>query len=119
MLVIDDEAGVRETLIDVVEMAGCTAIGAADGAEGLRILSERRPCLVILDLLMPVMSGFQMLDAMRRQPDLAAVPVIISTSAPERAPPGIPVIAKPIDVNALWAWMRRTCPCAHSTPTIV
>lgn len=118
ILVVEDEESARETLIEVVEMAGCSAIGAANGAEGLHLMAKRRPCLVIVDLFMPVMSGFDMLDAMRRQPDLAVVPVVISTSAPDRAPPGVPVIAKPIDVNAVWAWMRRTCSCARAMPTV-
>jgi CheY-like chemotaxis protein len=111
VLVVDDEEDIRETLREVVEMGGCEAIVAANGADGLRLLAKHRPCLVILDLLMPVMSGEQMLEAMRKQPDLAELPVVISTSAPERAPAGVPVLRKPLNLDALWELMRRSCTC--------
>src|SRR5438477_270603 len=97
-------------------MGGCAALMAANGVEAMQVLAKHHPCLVILDLLMPVMGGIEVLDAMRLDPSLAAVPVIISTSAPGRAPPGLPVIAKPIDVNAVWDWMRRTCRCRETPP---
>lgn len=115
VLIVDDEVGIRETLVELVEMGGCSAITAANGAEALKILADRVPCLIILDLLMPVMNGVEMLDAMKTEPALAAVPVVISTSAPSRAPAGIPVIPKPIDVNVVWSWMRRTCRCTLSS----
>src|SRR6188768_4005984 len=99
VLVVDDEEDVRETLREVVEMGGCEAIVAANGADGLQLLAKHRPCLVILDLLMPVMSGEAMLEAMRDQPELAELPVVISTSAPERAPAGVPVLRKPLDLD--------------------
>ena len=111
VLIVDDEEDVRESLRDVVEMMGCAAIMAESGQDALAILAQRRPCLVILDLLMPGMTGAELLDAMRAQPALASVPVVMSTSAPERAPRGVPMLPKPIDVDALCGWMRRVCRC--------
>jgi CheY-like chemotaxis protein len=111
VLIVDDEDDVRESVRDVVEMVGCTAIMASSGAEALAILAGRQPCLIVLDLLMPGMTGAEMLEVMRRQPEHASTPVLISTSAPERAPRGVPVLAKPIDVDALCGWMRRMCQC--------
>jgi CheY-like chemotaxis protein len=112
VLVVDDEEGIRDTLSEVVEMGGCSAIAAANGAEALKVLAERRPCLVILDLLMPIMSGLELLEAIRKQPALATLPVVISTSAPSRAPPGVPVLPKPVDIRAVWDCMRQACSCA-------
>jgi CheY-like chemotaxis protein len=111
VLVVDDEPGTREALAEIVEMAGCSAMTAADGAEALKLLWLRRPCLVILDLTMPVMTGPELLEEMRRVPWLAALPVVISTSAPNRAPPGLPVLPKPIDIDAACAIIRRSCAC--------
>ena len=111
VLVVDDEEGIRETLTEVIEMTGCSAISAADGAEALKMLAERRPCLIILDLLMPVMTGAELLEAMRKDPVLAAVPVVIATSVPHRAPAGVPVLTKPIDIDCMWNLIRRTCRC--------
>jgi CheY-like chemotaxis protein len=119
VLVVDDEEGVRETLREVVEMAGCSAVLAANGAEALKLLEERRPCLIILDLLMPVMTGNEFIEATRQQPELAALPILISTSAPARAPPGFPVVAKPIDIEKVWECIKHSCRCsdAASTPS--
>jgi CheY-like chemotaxis protein len=115
VLVVDDDEGIRETLRDVVETAGCSVILAANGEEALGVLETRRPCLIILDLMMPTMTGFEMLRAMQERPELAALPVVISTSAPALAPAGIPVLSKPIDIGALWVCMARACGCAPTT----
>jgi CheY-like chemotaxis protein len=109
VLIVDDEEDVRETMCEVVQMAGYTAVGAANGAEALEILARTRPCLVVLDLLMPVMNGNEFLKAMRKHTAWANVPVVVSTSAPDRAPPGIAVVPKPIDIQALWDFVRRSC----------
>jgi CheY-like chemotaxis protein len=112
VLIVDDEEDVRESLRDVVELVGCSAILAASAEDALALLAHRRPCLVVLDLLMPGMTGSEMLDVIRRDPGLASMPVLISTSAPERAPRGVRVLPKPIDVDALCAWVRRSCTCS-------
>jgi len=119
VLIVDDEEGVRESLRDVVEMVGCSAITAASAEEALALLSNNRPCMVVLDLTMPGMSGAEMLEVMRRQPALSTTPVLISPSSPERAPGGVPVLAKPIDVDALCKWIRRTCECGTSHAALV
>jgi CheY-like chemotaxis protein len=113
VLIVDDEEDMRESLRDVVELGGCSAFTARSGEEALALLVNRRPCLVVLDLLMPGMTGAEMLETMRREPSLATMPVIISTSAPERAPRGVPVLPKPIDIDALWGWMKRVCECGN------
>jgi CheY-like chemotaxis protein len=117
VLVVDDERDIRDTLCEVVEMGGCTAITASNGAEAMRLIVERRPCLVILDLLMPVMTGNEFLEAIRGQPGLADVPILISTSAPDRAPQGFPVLPKPVDMFKLWEWMKQSCTCGRSAPS--
>lgn len=117
VLVVDDEEGIRETLVEVIEMIGCSAISASDGAQALKMLGQRRPCLVILDLLMPVMTGMELLEAMRKDPALATIPVLISTSAPHRAPAGVPVLTKPFDIDAIWGWIRRSCRCSTQPDT--
>jgi CheY-like chemotaxis protein len=114
VLVVDDEEGIREALTELIEMIGCTAMVAANGQEALALMARRRPCMVILDLLMPVMSGEEMLEVLKQHPTLASVPVLISTSAPGRAPAGLPVVAKPIDIEVVWSWIRRTCRCPVS-----
>jgi CheY-like chemotaxis protein len=115
ILVVEDDVDARETLCEIVEMAGCSAVGAANGREALDALADWRPCLVILDLTMPVMSGQELLERMKLRPELANVPVVISTSAPHQAPVGWPVIPKPIDIAKVVEWMQRTCHCSPTT----
>jgi CheY-like chemotaxis protein len=114
VLIVDDDDLIRATMRELIEMSGCSAWEAANGKEALKVMADNRPCLVILDLLMPVMTGNELLEAMRLEPTLAEVPVIISTSAPDRAPPGVPIIRKPVNIDSVVEWMRRTCQCASS-----
>jgi CheY-like chemotaxis protein len=118
VLIVDDQEDIRETLRDVIEMAGCRMLAAANGVEALALLEQHRPCLIVLDLLMPLMSGQEVLDVLGSRPEFASLPVVVSTSAPHLAPRGVPVLPKPIEIASLWAWMKRTCRCAadHSIP---
>lgn len=111
VMVVDDEPDIRETLREAVEMVGCTVVLAANGADALQLMLADRPCLVIVDLMMPVMTGLELLEAMRQEPSLADLPVLISTSAPRRAPPGVPILPKPIDFSALWRSIGQNCQC--------
>ena len=111
VLIVDDEEDVRESVKDVVELTGCNALTAASGSEGLRMLRDEVPCLVIVDLIMPGMSGGEMIDEMKRDPALAEVAIVVSTSTPERAPRGVAILPKPIDINTLHTWIRRACTC--------
>ena len=112
VLVVEDEEDAREMMREIVEMGGCSVVVAANGLEALKVLSSCRPCLIVVDLLMPVMNGVQFLEELRRHPSLADIPVVVATSAPDRAPQGTPVLTKPIDMKALWGWMRRSCSCS-------
>jgi CheY-like chemotaxis protein len=112
VLVVDDEEGIRDTLREVIEMIGCSAVVASNGAEALEAMAREKPCLVIVDLLMPVMGGVELIEAMRRDPELSALPIVVSTSVPGRAPSGVPVLAKPVAIEAVWECMRRSCTCA-------
>jgi CheY-like chemotaxis protein len=114
VLVVDDEEDVREAVREAIEMIGATAITAGNGADALELLRTQRPCLVVLDLLMPVMTGAEMLAAMRNDPALAKLRVLISTSVPSRAPSDVPILPKPIDIERLWDCVRRSCRCGKA-----
>jgi CheY-like chemotaxis protein len=102
VLVVDDEVGIRETLKDLFEDEGFEVDLAGDGVEGLKALRTRGPhALVVMDLVMPNMDGRELIDIMRGDPALANIPIIMSTSQPSGAPPGVLLIRKPVDVNVL------------------
>ena len=102
ILVVDDEIDVRESLQDALEDEGYNVVLARNGKEALQLLpSLERPCAVLLDVIMPVMSGPEFYEAIRARPDLADIPVLISTSDPSRAPARLPVVKKPVNLDRL------------------
>jgi len=90
LLIVDDEYALVETLKDFLENEGYGVETASNGQEGLAAMKERRPDLVLTDLMMPIMNGKEMLIAMRSDPDLASVPVILMSAARRTiaVPPG-------------------------------
>ena len=78
VLIVDDEEDLRESLREFLEHEGCAVSTAADGAEALQYMVDGLPGLVILDLLMPVMSGNELYARMQNDERLCGVPVVIS-----------------------------------------
>jgi CheY-like chemotaxis protein len=83
ILVVDDEAGVVDVLITVLEDAGHRASGAANGQEGLSKLKGELPDLLLLDVEMPVLDGGETLRALKADPRLSSLPVLMMSGIPE------------------------------------
>jgi len=79
ILVVDDHAATREPLAKLLRYEGYETAVACNGAEALEALRERKPDLVLLDLLMPKMDGMAFLDQASREPHGADLPVIVVT----------------------------------------
>ena len=79
VLVIDDDAAVRDLLTRFVGKMGFHAVSASSGEEGLRLAREIRPTIITLDVIMPDMNGWDVLDRLKSEPDLASIPVIMTT----------------------------------------
>lgn len=79
ILVVDDHAATREPLAKLLRYQGYETAVASNGAEALEAMRQRRPDLVLLDLLMPQMDGLTFLDEASREPHGAEVPVIVVT----------------------------------------
>jgi CheY-like chemotaxis protein len=110
VIVVEDDEDTRELLEAVLERRGYRVATAADGLDGLALLrSTDAVCFVLMDLFMPRMDGFGMLRAMTNDPQLAKLPVCLSTSAPDAAPPGVACLPKPIDLPGLFAMIDRHC----------
>lgn len=102
VLIVDDEADLREILREAFQDEGFAVEVAGNGAEAMQVLARQPlPSAVVLDIIMPVMDGNQVWSAMRRDPRLAKVPVIVTTSDPSRAPRDVPIVRKPLDIYAL------------------
>ncbi len=107
ILVVDDNEDIRSTLADVLEVAGYRVRTAENGRIGLQLVAEEPPALILLDLMMPVMSGWEMYDAMMDDPKLRGVPVVVISAAPEPRLPGVLHFSKPIAVSELLEVVRR------------
>jgi DNA-binding response OmpR family regulator len=80
ILVVDDERDLTDLVRINLEMAGYEVSTAADGAEALDTIASHRPDLVLLDVMMPVMDGWDVLAGLQADPDLADLPVIMLTA---------------------------------------
>lgn len=79
VLVVEDDADIREALIDALMLNGCEATGAANGALALEHLAKTDPlpCLILLDLMMPVMDGEMFREVQLATPRIAHIPVVV------------------------------------------
>jgi CheY-like chemotaxis protein len=81
VLLVDDEFDLTGTLRAILEGEGYRAETCSNGKEALECLRKSRPDLVLMDVMMPVLSGFEVLRSMRQTPELDGVPVILMSSA--------------------------------------
>src|SRR4051812_34533266 len=89
VLIVEDDVDLRETMTEALEMKGYCVVAAEEGGDALRKLDAiGTPCVILMDLLMPGMNGWDLFERIRERPELAAVPVLIHSSASDRAPAG-------------------------------
>ena len=81
ILVVEDEIEIRQDVCDVLEMEGYETICASDGEEGLKLIYEHRPNLILSDIRMSNMGGFEFLRRVRADDQLRTIPFIFVTAA--------------------------------------
>ena len=110
ILLVDDELAIVETVAEVLAWEGYRVVTASNGREGLAAVRTEHPDLALVDFMMPVMDGVQMLRALRADPAYAALPVVLITAAPMALPADIrtstPVLTKPFTVASLLEVIR-------------
>ncbi len=108
VLVVDDDEAIRETLREVLSDEGYRVEVAENGARALeRMRAPVRPGLVLLDLMMPVMSGWEVLDILRADDHLNAIPVVVVSAM--TAPGAKACVAKPVDLGSLLDLVDSYC----------
>jgi CheY-like chemotaxis protein len=117
VLVIDDEETVRDLMRRFLTREGIEVITAEDGKQGLALARELKPALITLDVLMPGMDGWSVLEALKADPQLAGIPVVMLTIVDERnkgyALGAADYVTKPIDrerLRGILARYRGTAP---------
>src|SRR5579872_3892609 len=103
VLLVDDDAGFCEIVSDVLNAEGCQVACAQNGAAALQVLGAITPDLILVDLQMPVMNGWELLGELESDPRLAQIPTTILSSMPsaESLAPAHSVLHKPIDLPNL------------------
>ena len=120
VLVVEDDRDIRETMGLVLEGEGYEVVTAPNGKEALSLLQAGlRPSLVLLDLMMPVMSGWELREQMLRDPAMAAIPTIVitgDTRATQRTAQlqAAACIAKPFEISELLAAVAEAAPRAEA-----
>ncbi|MCP3139916.1 response regulator [Pyxidicoccus xibeiensis] len=112
ILVVEDDQDIREAVAELLELEGYTVHSASNGQEGLSVLATlRQPCLILLDLMMPVLTGYEFLERLRVTGTQSLVPVLIMTASHVTEPPtgAAGLLRKPVEMTQLLAAISRYC----------
>ncbi|HSJ25475.1 MAG TPA: response regulator [Longimicrobiales bacterium] len=111
VLIVDDEADSRILLTHYVEEFGCRAIATHSGRSAIMLARELKPDLITLDLMMPDVTGWDLLRQLKEDPELARIPVIIVSIVAQESRASLlgalDVLSKPVDRDSLFAVLQR------------
>ena len=112
ILIVDDDPDIRDSLKEVLEDEGYEVNGVANGREALDYLRRgQRPCVILLDLMMPVMDGWQFRKEQKQDADIAGIPLVVITATGKRPVliDAAELVMKPLDLTQLFAAIERYC----------
>lgn len=111
VLVVEDDPDILDAVLQMLEGEGFTVATASNGQEGLERLDEiGRPCLVLLDMMMPVMDGAAFLARLAEDPVRCTYPVVVVTASHVPLPPGAKaILRKPYEIDDLFALVEAHC----------
>ena len=112
ILIVDDDPAIRDVVSDILEMSDYCVKTACNGAEALDRIRDDRPSAVLLDLMMPVMDGWEFLREYKHGAPLAAVPVVIMSAAQDASHAvdelgAQAFLAKPFEIETILAIVGR------------
>jgi CheY-like chemotaxis protein len=112
ILVVEDHSDSRLAVVTALERAGYEVLSAEDGRIALDFLSRRPPDVVVLDLMMPVFSGWELLRVMRAQDDLRMIPIVVVSAyyTPHRELGPVRFVPKPANMEAVLRAVRDSLP---------
>jgi DNA-binding response OmpR family regulator len=115
VLIVEDDPDTRETLETLLQMHGVAARAVENGQQAWDLLrsAEPAPCLILLDLMMPVLSGWQLRERMIADEKLRRIPVIVMSATADSSTTleAAAVMRKPIDFESLVRRVREYCEC--------
>lgn len=116
VLVVDDDPSIRKMIVAALRRDGYTFLEAPNGRDALDLMREQQPDVVVLDLMMPILSGWDVLRERQQDADLSRIPVIVVSANRD---PDVAVavnagicafLPKPFDIGALSALVRSCIP---------
>ena len=118
ILVVEDDVDIREGLQEFLTDEGYEVSTAENGREALQMLKKKRPGLVLLDLMMPIMNGWEFLDEKNHSKEIADIPVLVISAVRGAAniPGALGFLKKPIDLQRLIDFVELYCPRDLSFP---
>ncbi len=115
ILLVEDDPDIREIVKDILETEGYSVAAASNGLEALEQLQKlESPCLILLDLMMPVMNGWEFLQRRRSMDSIASLPVVVVSAVAESQQPfgATKIVKKPPDIESLLKLVAQYCKCA-------
>jgi CheY-like chemotaxis protein len=113
ILIVDDDPDIRDSLKEVLEDEGYTVSSVGNGREALDYLrrTPEHPCVILLDLMMPVMDGWQFRREQKQDPAIAGIPLIVITATGKRPVlvDADELVMKPLDLSRLFEAIERYC----------
>ncbi|MCM2278631.1 MAG: response regulator [Oligoflexia bacterium] len=117
IIIVEDDDDIRNTLQEILELEGYPVVTAANGKEGLALLAKvDRPCLILLDFMMPVMNGSEFAEALSRDGAHSSIPIVVVSAYSDRARSiqSAGFLQKPIDFDDLLKLVRCFCAPIHA-----
>lgn len=112
ILVVEDDDDIRNAIVDLLESEGYHAEAAVNGKDALDKLDTMdKPCLVLLDMMMPIMNGRQFLDVVTKDSKLAPLPVLIVSAVADKTNTegSVGFLKKPIDIDVVLNVVSQYC----------
>lgn len=112
VLVLEDDPDAAQVLKDLIEDQGYVAICVGNGRDGLAMLEKERPCLMLIDVFMPVMNGVEFLRIVRVNDKLSDIPRVLMTAANDHmigVKEDVSVLYKPVDFEGLKRILEKAC----------
>lgn len=112
ILIVEDDEGIRDALKLILEFGGYEVETAENGKVGIERLSTiAKPCVILLDLMMPVMDGWAFADIMKKNMSFATIPIVVVTAFADKAKSvgAARIVKKPVDMDTLLGFVREYC----------
>jgi len=110
VLVVEDDDDSRQELSELLSDEGYRVLALADGREALNVLAQLQPDLILLDLMMPIVSGWEVLAVLEADSKLSSIPVVVLSAYAAQAPRGVAcALNKPLSIANLLTAVRSAC----------